>query len=65
MNEKLAFSIAEVCASANLGRTTAYHLIKTGALRAVKVGRRTVVLAEDLNKFLSSLPSTRDITGSA
>ncbi len=65
MNEKLAFSIAEVCATANLGRTTTYHLIKIGALRAVKVGRRTVVLAEDLNRFLSNLPPTRDISRSA
>ncbi|MBR1282939.1 helix-turn-helix domain-containing protein [Bradyrhizobium sp. AUGA SZCCT0177] len=60
MNEKLAFSIAEVCATANFGRTTAYQFIKTGALRAVKMGRRTVVLSEDLRSFLSNLPSARD-----
>ena len=57
MNEKRAFSITEVCASANLSRTTAYHLMKAGSLRTVKVGRRTIVLAEDLEKFLGSLPS--------
>jgi Helix-turn-helix domain len=56
MREKLAHSISELCAIGNFGRTSAYSAIKTGALRAVKLGRRTVVLDEDLRAFLKNLP---------
>ena len=57
MSEKLAYSVAELCAAANFGRTTAFAAIRSGALRAVKVGSRTLILAEDLRKYLSSLPA--------
>ena len=56
MNEKLTYSIAEVCAAGNFGRTTAFAAIKSGALRAVKIGSRTVVLEEDFRTYLSKLP---------
>ena len=57
MAEKLTYTIAQVCSAANFGRTTVYALIGTGALRAVKVGRRTMVLADDLKQFLQNLPA--------
>jgi hypothetical protein len=56
MREKLTYSIADICAAGNFGRTTAFGAIKTGALRAVKVGRRTIILDEDFKAFLKSLP---------
>jgi hypothetical protein len=56
MREKLAHSISDLCAAGNFGRTTAYSVIKTGALRAVKIGRRTIVLDEDFRDFLRNLP---------
>jgi excisionase family DNA binding protein len=56
MPEKLGYTIAEVCAAGGFGRTTAYGAIKAGSLRAVKVGRRTIILARDLEEFLLSLP---------
>jgi excisionase family DNA binding protein len=56
MAEKLTYTIAEVCSVGNFGRTTAYAAIKAGTLRAVKVGRRTIVLAKDLDEFLQNLP---------
>ena len=38
-------------------RTTSYELINAGQLRAVKVGRKTLVLAEDLEECLRKLRS--------
>ena len=58
LKEKLTYTIAEVCSAANFGRTTVYVLIGTGALRAVKVGRRTMVLADDLKQFLQNRSGT-------
>ncbi|UPT97840.1 helix-turn-helix domain-containing protein [Bradyrhizobium barranii subsp. apii] len=40
-----------------VGQTKIYALIKTGELRTRKLGRRRLVLADDLNKFLEQLPS--------
>jgi excisionase family DNA binding protein len=57
MTTKVAYTIAEVCAMASIGRTTVYQSIKEGQLRAIKLGRRTLILAEDLRKWLGEMPS--------
>jgi len=36
-----------------LGRTTTYRLIKEGTLRSIKVGRRRLVPADEIARFLS------------
>lgn len=55
-NFALAYSVREACLLACTGRTTVYEAIRTGALRAVKRGRRTLVLEEDLRRWVQSLP---------
>jgi excisionase family DNA binding protein len=47
--------IAQVCVALGIGRTSIYSLIKSGQLRAVKIGRRTIVLSEDLDRYLAGL----------
>jgi excisionase family DNA binding protein len=53
---RAAFSIAEVMLQSGLGRDTVYKAIHAGQLPARKVGRRTIVLATDLQRYLESLP---------
>ena len=54
--DKLALSIAEAVERSGLGRTSIYGAIGRGELPARKRGRRTVVLARDLERYLESLP---------
>jgi len=50
-------SISEACAMAGIGRTKVYEAIATGSLKARKCGKRTLILRDDLRRFLASLPS--------
>jgi excisionase family DNA binding protein len=56
MENPLAHSIAEACARSGIGRTAMYELINTGQLPARKRGRRTLILADDLQRWLELLP---------
>jgi hypothetical protein len=50
---KLAYTLSDL----PWGRTTTYKLINGGLLRAVKVGRKTLILVDDLESCLRSLQS--------
>jgi excisionase family DNA binding protein len=54
--EKLAYRIDEACAVAALGRTTLYSEIAAGRLEARKAGRRTLITADALSRWLDGLP---------
>jgi len=58
MHTPLAYSIAEASEISRIGRTSIYEAISSRELVARKYGRRTVILADDLRRWLQNLPIT-------
>lgn len=54
---QLSFSIKEACSLTGVGQTKLYEAINQGLLPAKKYGRRTIILKNDLEEFLSNLES--------
>ena len=54
--DKLAYTIEETIEAGAGSRTKVYEAINSGALKARKRGKRTIILADDLNAFLRGLP---------
>ena len=50
--EKAALSVEEVGTYLGTSRPTVYRLMDSGALPSIHIGRRRLVLREDLDKFL-------------
>jgi excisionase family DNA binding protein len=44
----MALKISEACGASRCGRTTIYEAIKRGELRALKRGKSTLILENDL-----------------
>jgi excisionase family DNA binding protein len=51
-----ALKIEQVIAYAGIGRTKIYQEINAGRLKAIKAGRRTLIMADSLNAWLAALP---------
>lgn len=62
---KFAYSIDEFSELSGVGRTALYEDIGKGALRAVKRGRRTLILDEDGRAYLASLPQLQTTSQAA
>lgn len=49
----IAYRIEDAARALGVGRTTIYRLIRDGKLRIVKVGKRSLITASELQSFLS------------
>ena len=60
---KLAFTPAEAARVAGIGRTYLFEEIRNRRLVARKAGRRTLIEAEELRRWVKSLPVRTDVLG--
>jgi excisionase family DNA binding protein len=56
-DQKLAFTVDEAALRTGIGRDGIYDAVRAGALEAKKKGRRTIITAEALRRYLESLPA--------
>jgi excisionase family DNA binding protein len=57
MVEKLAYSPREATEAASVGKTRLYAAIASGALKSRKLGRKRLILRDDLQSWLKELPT--------
>ena len=58
---KLAYTIPQAVQTSGLSRSALYIAIRSGDLRAIKAGRRTLILDDDLRAFLCRLPALESV----
>ena len=49
-------SISGLCDSLGIKRTKAFEIIRDGEVETIKIGRRTLVLAESIDAFIDRCP---------
>lgn len=54
---KLAYTIAEAAAASGLSDDTLYRKHHAGEITMRKAGRRTLIMAEDLQRLIQALPA--------
>lgn len=54
--EPIALQIPDAVKVSGLGRSSIYKAIQEGKLPTRKAGKRTLILADDLRKFIDALP---------
>ena len=57
IGQTLAVSVAEAVRLTGIGRSSLYEAIRRGELPIRKSGRRTVLLMEDLRRWVAGLPA--------
>jgi excisionase family DNA binding protein len=57
-SEPLAVSIADAVRLSGVGRSSLYEAIRRGDLPIRKSGRRTLLMTEDIRRWLTSLPAS-------
>jgi len=52
-NRIMVYSVNEACQQLGIGRTLLYHLINTKQLDVIKLGRRTLVLQDSIQRLIA------------
>jgi len=55
--DQILYTIAQCCPLAAIGRTKFYELVANGEIPIKKIGRKSLVAADDLRRWAARLPS--------
>jgi len=61
MSTPIAYTVKEACAASRTGKTTLYGAIRRGDLVARKLGKKTLLLEDDLRRWIEQLPTISDL----
>ena len=61
MSTQIAYTIKEACTVSRAGRTTLYGAIRRGDLIARKLGKKTLILEDELRRWIEELPTVADV----
>lgn len=54
--QRIAITVRDAVEVSGLGRTTLYEIFKTGKIKPKKQGKRTLIMLDELEAYLRSLP---------
>ena len=57
--DRLAYRVPEVCKMLGISRATLYRRVKTGEIAILKLGGRTLVKREGLDRLIETLKDAR------
>ena len=57
--DRIAYDVREACAMLGIGLNSFYEAVRSGKLKAKKLGAKTLVLRDDIKEFARSLPDLR------
>jgi excisionase family DNA binding protein len=55
-SDRIGYSIEEFADLIGIGRSAVYKALRSGMLPARKIGKRTIIMAEDVEKYLTRVP---------
>jgi excisionase family DNA binding protein len=59
--QPLAYSVAEATRAIGIGRSLFYLELAAGRVKAKRLGRRVLIEATELERYLASLPDARSL----
>ncbi len=58
--EPLTVSVKDACRILSIGRTSPYDLMRSGEIKTIKIGRRTLIPTASLKHLVASAASERE-----
>lgn len=55
--ERIAYRPLEACKVTGIGRSGLYEALKSGALRSHKIGRKRLIMRDDLQAWIKGVPA--------
>ncbi len=52
----MLLTISEACETIRIGRTKFYQFLNSGDIKAVKIGKKTLIPVSELENFINNLP---------